>query len=272
MSDNRSSAWSVTINNPQPSDFEEMAVARQRGWQVDGQVEKGEEGTPHLQLLVRTPQVRFAAVKKAFARGHIEPARNVAALQRYVHKEDTRVGQLPIASDRYPSLSKYWELVATSLNAGHRAWTEDKDAFHVIESIDDKACHLYRPEDDAELGRDPLKVLDQVTADLISDGYHVEGIACNPATRSAFLKWHRRILYRAMVAMADTDKQTDRQTDSVQVPETEVSPEEHNQLDADDDARTQASYGVLEGIHRPITRDSPPPSCPPHKESSREDC
>jgi len=70
----RATVWSVTINNPTPSDEEGIALARQRGWQVEGQKEKGSEGTEHYQLMVKTPQVRFSAVKKAFPRGHIEAA------------------------------------------------------------------------------------------------------------------------------------------------------------------------------------------------------
>jgi len=56
--------------------------------------------------MVKTPQVRFSAVKKAFPRAHIEVARNPAALATYVSKEETRVGQLPGKSELYPSQAK----------------------------------------------------------------------------------------------------------------------------------------------------------------------
>lgn len=267
--DNRASAWSVTINNPQPSDYEEIAIARQKGWKVEGQVEKGEEGTLHLQLAVRTPQVRFSAVKKQFSRAHIEPARNVTALSKYVAKAATRVAQLPSGSDKYPSLSRFWELVAIRLNAGHETWTwDDKEAFHTDESMENKHVVFYRQRTHDKVASDPLKTLDEVTATLIGEGYHVEGIAANPSTRVAFKKWWGHILYRAMETLRQTDEQR------VQVPEFNSTATEHSQLDADDDARTTPSPRVLEGSSR--TGESPQgesdASRSTYSEGSHEDC
>ena len=108
--------WSVTINNPTPSDDEEIARARQKGWKVDGQPEVGANGTLHYQLVVKTPQVRFSQVKKAFCRAHVELARDPLALQAYVHKEDTKAGELQVAQEMYPSLSKLWELIYDQLD------------------------------------------------------------------------------------------------------------------------------------------------------------
>jgi hypothetical protein len=52
--------WSVTINNPTKSDDEYIALARQKGWKVEGQLEMGDSGTQHFQLLVTTKgQQRF---------------------------------------------------------------------------------------------------------------------------------------------------------------------------------------------------------------------
>ena len=62
----RSTCWSVTINNPTADDEECIALARQVNWTVEGQLEKGVEGTLHCQLMVKTPQVRFSALKKMF--------------------------------------------------------------------------------------------------------------------------------------------------------------------------------------------------------------
>jgi len=254
--DNRGTCWSVTINNPVAADHEEIARARQKGWSVDGQVEKGEEGTVHLQLMVKTPQVRFSAVKKQFSRGHIELARNPKALSNYVNKADTAVAPLPTGSDRYPSLSKYWELIAIQLNNGHREWTaDDKEAFFHPELVEEgdgrlpQRVYLYNDRDDTVLASDPLSALDHITEELIADGYHVEAHATNPAVRSSFRKWWRAILFRAM--------ETVRQTDSVVVPTTNVAPEEHNQLNADDHARTQATSGVLEGLDQSEDESEP---------------
>lgn len=246
MADNRASCWSVTINNPQPSDFEDMAVARQRGWKVDGQQEVGKEGTPHLQLMVRTPQVRFSAVKKMFPRGHIEAARNQPALANYVTKAETRVAQLPTGSDMYPSLSKYWYLLAVKLNNGNAHWTNsDKMALLHPEQITEengyipRRAYMYSATLDRIVDRDPLKNLDNWTEELIAEGYVVESLAMNPAVRSAWRKWWRAIVFRAM--------ETARQTDSVQILTTQTADLEHNH--ADDSTRPQAALGILEGIY-----------------------
>lgn len=250
--DNRASAWSVTINNPLPSDYEEIERARQKGWKVEGQVEKGAEGTLHLQLMVRTPQVRFSAVKKTFARAHIEQARNAAALTSYVTKAATRVAELPSGSNRYPSLSRYWELVAVRLNAGHETWTyDDKEAFHTDESQENKHIVFYRTRHQEEIARDPLKMLDEVTGQLIGEGYHVEGIAANPSTRVAFKKWWGRILYRAMETLRQTDE------NCVSTATENTAPDEHNQLNADDNSRTPPPDRVLEGQLRQVQAEYP---------------
>lgn len=67
-------------------------------------------GTPHYQLMVKTPQMRFSALKKQFPRAHIDEARNAQALQQYVHKEETRIGTLVEENEYYPSLAKMWDL------------------------------------------------------------------------------------------------------------------------------------------------------------------
>lgn len=245
--DNRASTWSLTINNPTSSDWEDLDHARQRGWKVEGQSEVGKDGTPHLQLLLRTPQVRFSAVKKIFRRAHIEPARNAAALSNYVNKEETRVAPLPTGSDSYPSMSKFWYLLAKKMNHNHPQWTaNDKSALLHPDELSEENGHtprrayMYSDTYDRIVERDPLKHLDVWTEELIAEGYHVESLASNPAVRSAWKKWWRAIVYRAM--------ETARQTDSVHLPTINVDTEEHNQLNADDHARTQAAPGVLERL------------------------
>lgn len=175
--DKRGTAWSITINNPTAQDEEEIALARQKGWKVEGQLEKGESGTPHLQLLVSTPQVRFAAVKKTFPRAHIELARNVAALKQYVHKEETREGELKQSSDNYPSLQKVWDLFSEWITTNHK--TEG-----------------WKWIDADSQGR--LALFDKCIADLILQGYVVETLAVNPQVRSAVKLYGHAILERSV--------------------------------------------------------------------------
>lgn len=209
MTQDRATAWSITINNPISADEENIALARQRGWKVEGQLEKGESGTPHYQLLVKTPQVRFSAVKSQFPRSHIEKARNVAALTTYVKKEDTRVGTLSSQQDRYPSLSKSWELFTE--------WIDERRLLF--------AALSWSPDE-------WLEQYDNCISDLIADGYHVESIAVNPGVRSAVKKFGYSITCRSRneinAKLTQTDK--DRQT-----PENIVAPDIQNALEERND-------------------------------------
>lgn len=185
----RSSSWSLTINNPTDADEECINVARQKGWKVEGQLEKGENGTPHYQLLLSTGQVRFAAVKKVFPRAHIEPARNFKALQQYVHKEDTREAELADQSELYPSLSKFWDLIFEYFNCREKYGLDQ-------EELSNGNIILY----DRRNITDPrvrLNMLDEAASHLIKLGYHVESIAVNPSTRSSFSRYMESIFLRS---------------------------------------------------------------------------
>lgn len=190
----RATAWSVVINNPTNSDEECINQARQRGWQVEGQMEKGENGTPHYQLFVKTPQVRFSAVKKMFPRAHIDEARNVAALKQYVNKEETRIGELPTQSEFYPSLAKFWILFTN--------WYDN------VKFPSGDAS--YHP---APYGEAALSILDEFVADIITKGYHVETMGVNPQIRSCVKNYLEAILIRSRNEETNIHRQTDRQTD-----------------------------------------------------------
>lgn len=224
----RASHWSLTINNPEPSDYEAIDRARQKGWRVTGQEEKGKEGTPHLQLHLATPQVRFSAVKKLFTRAHIEIARNPMALEAYVNKDDTRAGALPTAQEKYPSLSKFWQLIflhceeRNFINWGdasiERWW---KEAYYTI--------NYPRPDEDAYVGQAQAQefamlVFNHAVHQLISDGYHVDQFY-SPPIQNLWKKFHFAILQRSH---AEIVAQTDRQTDNSSESSAEVPVMEHN--------------------------------------------
>jgi hypothetical protein len=202
----RATAWSVTINNPIPADEENMSQARQRGWTVEGQLEKGAEGTMHYQLLVKTPQVRFSALKKAFPRAHIEVARNVEALRQYVTKEDTREGDLPTSSEFYPSLQKMWDMFAE--------WLAEKEIRHKYGYFVDYDSETF------------LKVFDKFVGVYIQKGYVLETIAVNPQIRSALKHYGINIIFRSI------DRQTDRQTDDIILPQYSIPNEGQVQSEA----------------------------------------
>lgn len=222
MTTTRSNHWSLTINNPTPADHEQIDIARQKGWKVTGQMEIGKEGTPHLQLHVATPQVRFSAVKKAFPRAHIEAARNPIALEAYVNKDDTRAYALPSSQEKYPSLSKFWQLVATLIKEfgwydfEEERWTPLGYARHTGKETPpfgyDARAEFYS------------NVLDSCVETLIYDGYVVDHFY-SPPNQNLWKRFHRAILHRADVQMA---AQTERQTDSASESSAEIPMVEHN--------------------------------------------
>jgi len=214
MNTDRSTHWSLTINHPGPSDIENIRCAQQKGWVVDGQLEKGENGTQHYQIMLKTPQVRFSAVKKAFPRAHIEVARNVAALKAYVHKEETKEGDLPTTSEFYPSLSKFWQLVRKDFvernwldMVNNDQWWEE--AFYDLgypRDFGEKRGKL-RSDLQEEMADDALHA---AVGHLIEQGYHVEHFI-SPPNRYVFKKFHWSILIRAeKEILTQTCRQTDK--------------------------------------------------------------
>jgi len=158
----RASCWSITINNPTPDDLLCTTV----GWNLTGQHEVGEEGTPHFQGMLKTPQVRFSAVKRAFPRAHIEVARDEQALNKYVHKEETRVGMLPTQLNMFSAQT----LIATQ-------W--DWDVF--VETFD----------------RDPLAYIDFLVGENVQQGVRgIEFIGINPIWRSSWKRFYGSIISR----------------------------------------------------------------------------
>lgn len=225
----RYTAWSVTINNPVDADHEDIAMAKQKGWKVTGQLEKGAEGTLHYQLMVKTPQCRFSALKKAFSRAHIEPAKHEVALLKYVTKEDTRVGDLP-STEKYPSMSKLWTLLFERNRTGTKdGWNECSFPY----------AELYREDDDARLSVDPLKWFDNEIMNMIDDGYHVESLATNPAVRSAFKKYGRAIMTRCYNESIIADKLHNNALEeevSIPTPEEELQAPCEALCSADDES------------------------------------
>lgn len=179
----RATCWSVTINNPISADDENIAIAKQKsGWHVEGQLEQGEEGTPHYQLMVKTPQVRFSAIKKLFPRAHIEVARNVKALASYVHKEDTKLSDLK-TNDKYPTMNQFWDL------------------FYEYKIASPYELH-FSPEEN-------LEFLDKFVSHYICLGYHIESFGVNPQIRSSCKKYLSSIFERCKnIRRQKSDRQT----------------------------------------------------------------
>lgn len=146
------------------------------GWKIEGQIERGENGTEHAQVMLLTPQVRFAAVKKVYPRAHIEVARSKKALEKYVHKADTRVNAIEVTS--IPSIFEYQSIVA-------KKWKED-DYESWIKSFPRKDT-----DEVAMLYLDSL-----VSQDIAAGQRGAEWIASNPMWRTSWKKFWRSIIKR----------------------------------------------------------------------------
>jgi len=208
----RATCWSVTINHPTDDDEECISLARQKGWTVVGQKEVGEEGTPHYQLMVRTPQVRFSAMKKSFPRAHIEVARAPLALERYVVKAETRVATLPEGQEKYPSLSRFWELITVTIDEHY-------------------PNYMTYPVADLQ-----MVFIDAVNR-LIRAGYHVESIAVNPTTWTAWKRHWSAIMFRAQDNMdARRNLEEVMVVDNINAPQEVNVPQTDNNSPSSQDA------------------------------------
>jgi len=216
--------WSVTINNPTKNDEEYLALARQKGWKVEGQLEKGENGTPHYQLLVTCKgQQRFTAMKKAFPRAHIEIAKDVDALRKYVNKEETRVAELPVSQELYPSLQTLWDKFYD--------WLE-------LDSNYKEFCSMN--------GDRRLRYFDMFIAEMITNGYVVETMAVNPQIRSCVKMYGREIVIRSKTRRQTEDRQTGENNISPSITNDACSSEIQDSETSSSSSETHASESESE--------------------------
>lgn len=190
-SDSRGSYWSITINNPTDDDNQRWSSLGNEPWvkKCDGQLERGEEGTLHLQGYVQTAHGRFLSkIRAALPRAHVEIARNAQALVKYVHKEETRVGKIEAIKTAGPGDVQH-ELYQELLYNGRQyfdTWKLDQDEF------------LWNlTEHEFWIKRNWEQLFDAAISRLIRAGYFgVEFAAANNQIRSAFKKYLPDILYR----------------------------------------------------------------------------
>ncbi|MBV6343478.1 hypothetical protein, partial [Candidatus Magnetobacterium casense] len=196
--------------------------ARGRGWSITGQVEKAPTtGTLHYQLMLKTPQMRFSAIKGAFPTAHIEIAKRPIALSQYVVKEATRVADLPSQDEKYPTAAKFWILVYKYYEVDDTSgW--DQSCEHAV--------RFYDTDKQRDIESDPLWFLDQVAANLIRSGYVIDHLITNPAIRSFWKKFHAEILYRAR----ELDRQTDRQKERLEEETQQDAPSDSGREDCAD--------------------------------------
>lgn len=190
----RGTAWSLTCNLKEVSRATVDGCidrARDMGWGVEGQLERAESGTEHYQLLLKTPQVRFSAVKRCFPTAHIELARNVKALQNYVHKDETRVETLKKVEVTFLT----WKMV------------RDRFFTWLITELD---CESQFVRDSEQR----LMYWDKFIGLSIAEGMEVDTLGVNPQYRSCIIKYWDSYIRRQLDRQTDNISQTDSQTDT----------------------------------------------------------
>ena len=213
MSGERGSYWSVTLNMKSVSRqrCEDMIEqAKQANWGVQGQIEEGKEGTPHYQLLVKTPQVRFSAVKRVFPTAHIEKARNVKALEAYVHKDEGRLELMKTIERKFVQFpevrKKFFQWVVIE---GHEQ----------VSDYDRK-----------------LSLWDEFISLSIMERIECDVIGVNPQYRSIIQKYWNANVYVATqdIETSIDDRQTDRQTAQILVSDDSITHRDEAWYDNED--------------------------------------
>jgi len=89
--------WIGTYNNIDTcicEDYLEKWHTLHKAVYVTGQLEKGKEGTPHLQFFVqfaKASKKRLAGMKKVCSHSHFEPVKFNNGADEYCNKEETRL-------------------------------------------------------------------------------------------------------------------------------------------------------------------------------------
>jgi len=150
-------SWQETI---------EGALASNPKWSVHGQEEVGNQsGKPHYQLFLKTPdQPRKSKLIRLFPGVHIESENNRNALEKYVHKEDTRTGEFK------------------SIERAHITFKECVRKFY--EWLDTQELL----EDDFSTD-ERLKIWDEFIEYSVAEGMTVDIIGVNPQYRSCISKY-----------------------------------------------------------------------------------
>lgn len=225
-------AWSITINNPTDADLEVWKSIRQIHWVKDaqGQLEKGEEGTTHIQGLLRTQSVRFSQVKKLLPRAHIEKATNIFALTNYVTKEETRVA--PLVADKVATPRVVQEYLTSIVmdKIYYKGMPVQHEEFYdrrmrsiwrskILEEEMDTVQLFHMNKHYIQAHADEF--IDKAVSDLIEMGYYgIEFVIANNQVRNGYKKYLCSIIIRHYASQVHPEEE-DQASGEAQVPSEE---------------------------------------------------
>lgn len=201
--------WSITINNPTAADLEQWKQITSLHWvkEAKGQLERGAEGTEHIQGMLRTLSVRFSQVKKALPRAHIEKARSEAALRKYVQKSDTKIAPIEVSKVATTADVHRWMAHHFVKYWWRKRFDFGEDKFDDIATSYYCAAQWLQCNPDCILGVEGLMILDDLKIfeslfdaaikSVIMQGYlSAETLGTNPMVRTSCIKYFIAIMYR----------------------------------------------------------------------------
>lgn len=160
--------------------FNELVKNMPEDWHLEGQIEQGTDSQQklHAQIFLKTPKTRGTKIVKYFPHCYIAEARNPFALQKYVHKEETRVAEIMTVENRSPQ----WQVVRDKFFE----WVVNNEPFyaHIKDDMDERISPR-------------LDLWDRFITLSIAEGMNVELVGVNPQYRSAVRRYWSGFVSRA---------------------------------------------------------------------------
>lgn len=157
---------------------------------VKGQLEKGENGTPHIQGYLHTTQVRVSQIKHELPRAHIEIAKNLVALRQYAVKKDTRVADIP--TTRVASQKDVQNTIIEILLEQSSTFEHPQYLHWCLTS-----GTIFTPSHRLEILSRAESLMDEAVRRLILSGcYGIEFVMSNPQVRNSFKRFLPEIILR----------------------------------------------------------------------------
>lgn len=201
LSEMKSSKWCITYwltDGRTVETLETLVQQAPNNWALEGQIEQGhtQDDKLHAQLFLKTEQTRGTRIAKFFPDCYINEARNPFALQKYVHKEDTRVDEFKTVENRFPQFK------------------EVRNRFYSWYVSSNPTSYLFKVLDE-----DKLTQWDIFIGISLEEGMEVDVIGVNPQYRSIIMRyWTNMINIAVRNLPSSIDKKTDRQENLVAPP------------------------------------------------------
>jgi len=192
----RATCWSIT---QQVKSTEEGKLFMEQqippGWKLKGQVEEAPTtGQLHLQLMLKTPQVRFSAVKRQFPKAHIEQAIDAHALALYVQKNETRV--MAVQQTEAPTIWQFSEMVVNRVDIAEMIYYIKQWRALEMDAI------VYWDDATPE---EMLRYVDILVGRFVHEGIRgAEFMGINPMFRSAWKTYGKSMTMRMLDRMNNT--------------------------------------------------------------------